>query len=105
MVRRLPPGNAPVVVGSTPVIAFGDPQRAEVATLGINPSTSEFTEGGQLLVGQSRRLATVESLGAERLDRLTDEQVAEVVADCASYFRRRPYRGWFDPLDELLRGS
>src|SRR5439155_1423221 len=57
MVRRLPPPCAPVVAGSTPVVAFGDPGRAHVATLGINPSAHEFLEGGKLLVGGSRRLA------------------------------------------------
>jgi hypothetical protein len=28
-----------------------------------------------------------------------------VVADCAAYFQRNPYRRWFDPLDELLRAG
>ena len=105
MVRRLPPGEAPVVGGSTPVIAFGDPSRAEVATLGINPSAVEFAADGVLFAGDERRLATLASLGAQRLDRLTDDQVAAVVADCSGYFRRRPYRRWFDPLDELLRAG
>jgi hypothetical protein len=103
MVRRLPPEGSPVVPGSTPVVAFGDPARAEVATLGINPSAREFLQHGRLLTGAHRRLATLESLGAQRLDRLTEAQVATVVADCAIYFQRQPYRGWFDPLDELLR--
>jgi hypothetical protein len=90
---------------STPVVAFGDPQRATVATLGINPSHREFTENGRLLSGEDRRLATLESLSADRLDQLTDTQVARVVADCAGYFHRRPYRRWFDPLDRLLQAS
>ena len=64
MVRRLPPDGVPVVPGSTPVIAFGDPSRAEVATLGINPSAVEFTAGSVLLAGDDRRLATLASLGA-----------------------------------------
>src|SRR6266511_6400613 len=105
MVRRLPPAGTPVVPGSTPVVAFGDPARAEVATLGINPSANEFLQHGRLLTGDQRRLATLESLGAQRLDRLTEAQVATVVADSATYFQRRPYRRWFDPLDELLRAG
>jgi hypothetical protein len=105
MVRRLPPTGAPVVPGSPPVVAFGNPQSATVATLGINPSHREFTENGSLLSGNDRRLATLESLSADRLDQLTDEQVARVVADCANYFHRRPYRRWFDPLDRLLQAS
>src|SRR5205814_6524697 len=95
----------PVVPGSTPVVAFGDPRRATVATLGINPSHREFIENGGLLSGEDRRLATLEPLGADRLDRLTDEQVASVVADCPSYFQRRPYQRWFDPLDRLLQAA
>jgi hypothetical protein len=102
MVRRRPPAMAPVVAGSTPVVAFGDPSRAEVATLGINPSANEFLERGQLLSGARRRLATLESIGADRLDQLTDAQVAEVMSDCATYFQRRPYDRWFGPLDRLF---
>jgi hypothetical protein len=102
MVRRSPPVLAPVVPGSTPVIAFGDPSRAEVASLGINPSKREFVEAGAMLAGDERRLATLDSLGADHLASLTDEQVREVVADCARYFQHNPYRRWFDPLDRLL---
>lgn len=103
MVRRSPPPRAPVVPGSTPVVAFGDPLSAEVATLGINPSAREFMEGGRLLAGGERRLATLQSLAARSVDQLTDDQVATVLHDCATYFERRPYRRWFDRLDELLR--
>jgi hypothetical protein len=38
------------------VVAFGDPARVEVATLGINPSANEFLERGRLLTGAQRRL-------------------------------------------------
>jgi hypothetical protein len=104
MVRRRPPVEGLVVEGSTPVVAFGDPTLAEVATLGINPSPYEFlNRSGGLLAGSERRLATLESLGADSLEELTDTQVAEVVADCATYFQRLPYKRWFDPLDRLLR--
>ena len=106
MVRRATPA-ANVVSGSTPVVAFGDPFVATVATLGINPSGREFVEKGKLLDGPSRRLATLRSLGAENLASLTDEQVREVIEDCARYFDqdRNPYGRWFNPLDKLLRAS
>jgi hypothetical protein len=58
---------------------------------------------GDLLRGDERRLATLESLGLERIEDASEEQVATVVADCASYFERRPYWKWFGRLDELLR--
>jgi hypothetical protein len=106
MVRRLPPTGAGVVPGSTPVVVFGDPARARIATLGINPSRREFTdEQGRMLTGAQRRLATLASLGASRLDRLDDDQVESVAAECGAYFRRQPYRRWFDPLDALIRAG
>jgi hypothetical protein len=64
MVRR-PVPVAEVVPRTAPVIAFGDPCRAKVATLGINPSRREFVEDGHLRTGPKRRLATLESLDAE----------------------------------------
>lgn len=102
MVRRTPPPGAPVVAGSTPVVAFGNPMIAEVATLGINPSKVEFVGAAGLLTDGKRRLATLDSLGADDLSTLTDTQVRQVLADCAAYFAVNPYRKWFDPLDKLM---
>ncbi len=107
MVRRSVPPGLPVLSGSTPVVSFGDPARAEVATLGINPSKVEFIQNGVFLSGSSRRLATLESLGASDVAKLTDNQVLQVALECANYFRpdRNPYRRWFDRLDRLLRDA
>ncbi len=104
MVRRIPP-IPEVVPGSTPVVAFGEPRIARVATLGINPSHQEFIGRDGLLAGRDRRLATLESLSADGLPNLTDSQVRTVIDDCGRYFSsdRNPYRRWFDPLDEILR--
>jgi hypothetical protein len=105
MVRRSAP-VAEVVAGSTPVIAFGDPFRATVATLGINPSRREFLNtNGELLSGPARRLATLASLQAEDPAGLNSEQAAALMADCVGYFRRNPYRSWFDPLNEVVRAA
>jgi hypothetical protein len=106
MVRRQVPA-AEVVHDTTPVLSFGDPQHAQVATLGINPSWREFVEDGRLLTGPQQRLATLESLGAQSTLLLTDAQILTVVENCASYFRpnRNPYRRWFDPLDKILQAG
>jgi hypothetical protein len=106
MVRRAPP-VAQVVASSTPVVAFGDPFVATVATLGINPSRREFVEKETLLDGASRRLATLGSLGADSCASLTDQHVREVIDDCARYFDadRNPYGQWFNPLDKLIRSG
>lgn len=105
MVRRPAPEDACVVAGSTPVVSFGDPGRAEVATLGINPSKAEFLAGGELLVGADRRLATLDSLGAELTTQLSDEQIEDVLADCAAYFDTNPYWRWFTPLNEVIEAG
>ncbi|MGH7047409.1 MAG: hypothetical protein ACREE2_13595 [Stellaceae bacterium] len=103
MVRRPVPATA-VILGATPVIAFGDPRRAEIATLGINPSLHEFCEAdGSLLTGPARRLSTLESLGAEATASLTEDQIQVLVGECAAYFSVNPYQRWFDPLDQVLR--
>jgi hypothetical protein len=102
--RRAP--VAEVVTGSTPVVAFGDPLTATVATLGINPSWREFlADDGTLLHGRARRLSTLLSLSADSTASLRPDQVRTVIAECAAYFRpnRNPYRRWFDPLDNILR--
>lgn len=100
---RSPDLELGVVAGSTPVVSFGDPADAPVATLGINPSSGEFlASSGALLAGGERRLATLASLGVERYDQLTADHAAAIVDDCATYFERRPYR-WFNPLDDVIR--
>lgn len=101
-VRRPVPENSFVVPGSTPVVSFGDFQRAVVATVGINPSRREFDEGGWL-TGAERRLATHDSLGVTSLEDASDAVVARVVSDCNTYFRRNPYWRWFGHLETLLR--
>ena len=86
------------------MVAFGDPEVAEVATLGINPSGAEFLDDrDRMLSGAARRLATLESLGATSTDSLTEDQVTAVARECAAYFHRNPYRRWFDPLDEIVQ--
>jgi hypothetical protein len=105
MVRRYAPAKA-VIPGITPVIAFGDPRRAEIATLGINPSGHEFNAAdGSLLAGPRRRLSTLASLVAESAEALSEDQINIVVEECAAYFSRNPYRRWFDPLDQVLRNG
>ncbi|MDP8960520.1 MAG: hypothetical protein M3N32_02710 [Actinomycetota bacterium] len=101
--RRLPPERAPVVPGSTPVVAFGDPTGAEVATLSINPSAREFLWHGELLRGAQRRLATLESVGARNLDRLTEAQVATIRRRLLDLLPAAALPRLVDPLDELLR--
>jgi hypothetical protein len=102
-IRRPPPPNSSVVPGSTPVLSFGDAQRATVATLGLNPSRVEFLDqhGNELTVN-ARRLATHNSLGTSDLVAAPIEIVSKVLEGCNGYFHRNPYRRWFDQLHPVL---
>lgn len=97
-----PPQDCFVVRGSTPVIAFGDPVRSSVATLGINPSSKEFlNRKGVLLEGDKRRLASLHSLEIENRGSLDTEDGRAILNDCAEYFHNSPYH-WFKPLNRVL---
>src|SRR5258708_33714215 len=77
---------------STPVLAFGNFVRAEVATLGLNPSRLEFVDrNGQLLTGPSSRLASLQTLGIARLDGGTAGQHKQIFESCICYFQKKPY--------------
>lgn len=99
---QTPPENCAVIPGSTPVVSFGHPLDPKVATLGINPSSREFLNGTKdLLRGQKRRLATLDSIGATNHAEIDQRRASAIVDDCASYFERQPY-WWFKSLDHIL---
>jgi hypothetical protein len=106
-IRRAAPADLCVLPRSLPVVSFGDPNQATVATLSLNPSWREFeSASGVWLEGSQRRLASLVSLGVSDPRELDDEQVATVVAECAAYFRGPNwYRGWFHWLESLLSAS
>lgn len=103
MIRRTTPEGCDIVNNSTPVISFGNPTKAKIATLGINPSNIEFVANGVFLSGEERRLATRPSLGAPSTEPLTDAQIQHVIDDCYNYFNRKPYKKWFSPLDKIVK--
>jgi len=100
-IRRPPPADCGVLLGSTPVVAFGDVRRARVATLGLNPSRIEFEQRGVELDGPLRRFETLQSLGVERLEDAPEAIVSRVWQRSNSYFHGNPY-GWFDRLEEVM---
>jgi hypothetical protein len=104
-IRRPMPSGLSVLSGSLPVACFGDPDRASVATLSLNPSWLEFqARSGAWLLGENRRLASLVSLGVADPRDLDDDQVAGVVDESRAYFRGKNwYRAWFGWLESLLR--
>jgi hypothetical protein len=104
--RRLPSDGCGIVPGSTPVVAFGSPTGARAATLGLNPSRQEFLDtNGTELIGRLRRFETLSSLGVANLALASDQAIRAALIACDEYFRRNPYRAWFDQLDVILRAT
>ena len=101
-IRRPEPEDCNVLPGSTPVVAFGDPSTARVATLGLNPSRIEFEVDGVELDGTKRRFETLRSLGIESLEDAQTATIERVLARCNDYFAGNPYRRWFDQLEPIL---
>ena len=103
--RRPPPDGCNVIPGSTPVVGFGDPRNAKVATIGLNPNRLEFLDPeASLLREDDQRLETLLSVGANTLANVDAQVLARVFEGCNWYFERRPYRRWFDVLERVLNG-
>ena len=105
LIRRAmaqPPTGCSVVEGSTPVISFGNPIDARVATLGINPSRNEFLNpSGALMTGKKRRFTTLESLNILDRRAIDEGHGVSILDGCADYFKVRSY-AWFKPLNYIL---
>ncbi len=92
-----------VVQWASPVPFFGELERSRVATVGINPSNLEFVDNsGTALTGNHRRLETLTSLELETWLDANGSTVRSVAKSCSRYFRRNPYRRWFDVLERVL---
>lgn len=103
-IRAAVPRDLMVVPDSTPVVNFGDARSARVATLGLNPSKVEFlNSSGCLLRDDQRRLETLQSLEVRDLSNAPPSVIGAVYESCVQYFRRNPYRRWFDQLERVLR--
>lgn len=95
-----------VIPWSSPVPAFGDPMRARVATLGLNPSNREFVDcSGNELDGASRRFHTLRSLGLSRWSEANEYHTQLIMESCCAYFYRNPYDSWFKKLDFVISGT
>lgn len=95
--------DSSIIPWSAPVPSFGDPEAAQVATLGLNPSNKEFVDNlGQELDGSIRRFPTLASLALEDWSGARRKHRTEIARACRNYFRSNPYDLWFGKLDRLL---
>jgi hypothetical protein len=89
------------------VLFFGDLFKADVASVGLNPSDQEYlARSGALLTGSGQRFATIHSLQAENRSSLSDDQCAEAVRWMRNYYRpgKPVYSSWFSSLGRVIEG-
>ena len=91
-IRQAAPSGCDIIPGSTPVLSFGDPTAAWVATIGSNPGRSAFLEGDSLV---STFFETLGSLEVEDLSSAPMEIVERVYQRCVRYFEAPYHRRWF----------
>ena len=98
--------DADVIAWGSPVLAFGDPTLAHVATLGLNPSNREFVDDdGAELAGEARRFHTLSSLGLSDWGDASAHHLDRILASCRDYFAGNPYDRWFRRLDAVVSAT
>ena len=94
-----------VIYRCSPVLSFGDSEKSQVATVGINPSYREFLDPeGDELQGQERRLHTLASLGIDSWDKADFRHLALIAETGRSYFDSNPYSAWFNRMEYVMAG-
>ena len=94
-----------VIYRCSPVLSFGDSEKSQVATVGINPSYREFLDPeGDELQGQERRLHTLASLGIDSWDKADFRHLALIAETGRSYFDSNPYSAWFSRMEYVMAG-
>lgn len=89
------------------MLFFGDLFKAEVASVGLNPSDQEYlSSAGTLLMGSAQRFATMSSLGAASRSALSDQQCAQAVEWMRNYYDpgKPVYGSWFKALSRVIDG-
>ena len=89
---------------STPVIYFGNYDKAKACTISLNPSDKEFVNDSSFLLDNenSERLCSRKKLNKADNDELTDDEAETVLRYCKDYFNKNPYTWWFNPFDKFI---
>jgi len=92
-----------IVPQSTPVIYFGNYDKARACTISLNPSNKEFLDNkDNLLVGKKERLCSRLRLNKKDSEVLTNSDTDIVIDCCNNYFRNNPYRNWFNKNEHMI---
>ncbi len=98
--------KASVIPWGSPIISFGDINKSQIATLGLNPSNREFVDiKGKELSGNQRRFHTLSSLNINNWSEVKEIHASNINELCEEYFYRNPYDGWFKQLDYIISGT
>jgi hypothetical protein len=93
------PTSVKIVEGSIPIVFFGNVEKAEIATLSLNPSNIEFEHNG------IRRCVDRRQLGVSDNQTLTSEQSESVYQSLLMFFKVNPYKMWFNPMNKLFQSK
>jgi len=103
LLRQGKPIELGAIPWASPVLAFGDPMRSRIATLGLNPSNLEFVDNrGRPLLAPHHRFESLTTLDAEDWSDVAKQGVRKVWQACEDYFLRNPYDQWFKRLEKIL---
>lgn len=93
------PTTVKIVQGSVPIVFFGNIEKAEIATLSLNPSNVEFEHKG------AKRCVDRKELNVLDNQKLKTEQAEIVYRSLLSYFQKNPYKNWFNPMNKLFQNK
>jgi len=93
------PTKVKIVDGSIPIVFFGNVEKAEIATLSLNPSNIEFEHNGV------RRCVDRKKLKVSNNQKLTRKQAESVYQSLLSFFKVNPYKKWFNPMNNLFQNK
>jgi len=99
------PAALGVIPWASPVMMFGRLQTSRVATLGLNPSNLEFEATDGIPLNEPfNRFETLSTLRLPDWSHAGNAEIERIWSACEFYFMRRPYDGWFRPLDRIVGG-
>lgn len=103
-IRSAPPAGASVLDGVTPIVSFGDPMRARIATVAINPAPTAFTSKRKGPRGEAitSPLLDLSHFVADTTPELTADEAERVARACYGYFERGIPHKWFLPFERML---
>jgi hypothetical protein len=93
------PTTVKIVEGSVPIVFFGNVEKAEIATLSLNPSNVEFEHNGV------RRCVDRKQLRVSDNQKLNSEQAESVYQSLLLFFKVNPYKTWFNPMNKLFQSK